>query len=102
MSKLTKSKARTANFQEAHTLEYALTITEHQLNPPESDIIDALSLLYIYRSRNQIKRDASKAANNQRKGLQVVVISYRTLQETSQRAASRGLASISGLILGAK
>src|SRR5947199_7240963 len=50
MSKVTKSKARTANFQEAHTLEYALTITERQLHLPKVVIsVRCLFCMYIGR-----------------------------------------------------
>jgi len=50
MSKVTKSKTRTANFQEAHTLEYALTITERQLDSPKV-VLSVRCLFCVYIGR---------------------------------------------------
>ena len=58
MSKVTKSKARTANFQEPHTLEYVLTITERQLNPPKT-ILSMRCLFYVYIGR-EIKSNETR------------------------------------------
>src|SRR5216117_658047 len=50
MSKVTKFKACTANFQEAHALEYALTITERQLDPPKA-VLSVRCLFCVYIGR---------------------------------------------------